>query len=181
MFYKHKFKSSLVVSLLALETYHTRAIGCESTEDLLVVVYSVLQECCGIENPTEENLLEFTSRLQKISEEAVKDPQKVPVKSKGFSTNFYKYLSELSLQNTLMLMTGFDFERARVIYCDLDRDEAIALIKDFTSGMLEQGILSFEAALYGGGNSYKEDSGEVKQLDTSESLKMLQGLGFGAM
>jgi hypothetical protein len=47
--------------------------------------------------------------------------------------------------------------------------------------MLEQGILSFEAALYGGGNSYKEDSGEVKQLDTSESLKMLQGLGFGAM
>jgi len=188
------------ISLLALETYsngHHDGITEDERFDLFI---SVLTEICGVVRPGEDDLAYFLERLQAIHNEIqaeVESQQHVVAPKKpeiGFGTSYTDYISKLSFDSTVLRMTGYDYSAARKIYCELDRDDTMKLIKEYVTGLMEQSRVNLESSMYGFGNSYKNDTSAssspgppgpsgpnviVHDINTEEGKAALRRCGFG--
>jgi hypothetical protein len=109
------------------------------------------------------------------------------VSKKSFGTSYDEYLQRLTLDSTVLRMVGYDVDAARRIYCEMDRDDAMKLIGEYVTGLMEEGLLRLEASMYGFGGKYKEDKGgpssgegqtKHHDLTTDEGKAALRRLGF---
>lgn len=171
------------ISLLAIEVYSLEAGTCTSEDELFDVFFRVITELCGVAQPTDEDLNYFVDRLEVLRGEMIKAEENAPPKaSKSFGTAYHEYLSKLMVDSRILRMVGYNFDAAKKIYCELDRDDAMKLVNEYMTGLLEEGLLNMEATMYGFGGKYKDDKGGTKgnthDLTTEDGKKALRRLGF---
>lgn len=177
------------VPLLAVETYSIQHEFVTSEEDFIAMCCYVLADVCKVKNPDADDIEYFLERIAEKDGEGEEPPG--PSKegkskdSRSFGTEFHKYLGKITLDRTIMMMVGYDYEAARRIYCELDKADARLLYKDYLDGLREKGILYLDAVLYGMGGSYKGDkksSSDVESvkhdLNTAEGMAALRSFGF---
>lgn len=194
-FYKNRFQPGLVVSCLALDHFHY--LLSEAGEQTEQVVYEVsdrvLKECCGVQAPTEEHYVELLERINKISTEAVENQQEEekssnrPDSKKGYyAKDFEQYIKKLDLKDLLYQLTSYDYLQAEHLYCEVDRDIVMGMVKTYIAHESQKNKLMFEACVYGFGGELKSDpraSANDKTFDLStnkkEAMSALKGLGIG--
>lgn len=184
VFYNQSCGRRFSVSLLALEFYAVETQKCESDDDLFDTFMRVVVDFCGVTEPTDEDLNYFVERLNAIRDEVNKEskPQPAGKPRKSFGTSYDQYLQKLTLDSTILRMVNYDIESARRIYCEMDRDDAMKLVNDYVTGLMEEGLLQLEASMYGFGGKYKGDGGKsggrTHDLNTAEGKEALKRLGF---
>lgn len=184
VFYNQVCGRRFPVSLLALEYYAVETQKCDSDDELFDVFMKVVVELCGVTSPTDEDLTYFVERLEKVRTE-VNPESKPPAKPrKSFGTSYDQYLQRLTLDSTILRMVNYDVDSAKRIYCEMDRDDAMKLVGDYVTGLMEEGLLQLEASMYGFGGKYKDDKGgrngpsKTHDLTTDEGKAALKRLGF---
>lgn len=175
------------ISLLAVETYAIHVGDSVTDDELFDLFVSIVTEICGVPDPTTEDIHYFVGRLQEIQDE-LSEPQAVVEKGpkKGWGSSYVEFLQKLSLDSVILRMVGYDFDAAKKLYCDLDRADTMKLVRDYTSGLMQEGLMLLESTMYGFGNSYSEDKGRGKAFDsasahdlrTPEGVAALKRLGF---
>jgi hypothetical protein len=155
------------------------------TDELEDLLCGILHSFCSVEKPSDDDLNYFVDRLKAIQEE-IKDrvPGSSKKASKSFGTSYHEYISKLSIDSTILRMTGYNFDAAKRIYCELDRDDAMKLVTEYINGSMEESLLTLEACMYGMGGSYKNDGGgnkgadKVHDLSTEEGKAAARAMGF---
>lgn len=175
------------ISLLAVETYAIHVGSAVTDDELFDLFVSIVTEICGVTNPTTEDIHYFVGRLQEIQDE-LSEPQAVVEKGpkKGWGSSYVEFLQKLSLDSVILRMVGYDFDAAKKLYCDLDRADTMKLVRDYTSGLMQEGLMLLESTMYGFGNSYSQDKGKGRTFDsanahdlrTPEGVAALRRLGF---
>jgi hypothetical protein len=175
------------ISLLAVETYAIHVGGAVTDDELFDLFVSIVTEICGVTNPTTEDIHYFVGRLQEIQEEITSGPDSARKGAKkGWGSSYVEFLQKMSLDSVILRMVGYDFDAAKKLYCDLDRSDTMKLVRDYTSGLMQEGLMLLESTMYGFGNSYSEDKGRGKAFDsanahdlrTPEGVAALRRLGF---
>lgn len=113
---------------------------------------------------------------------AVSAEKKQPKKSqRGFGTKFAQDFEELDGEGKCLFAADYDFERAREMYCLLDKDVASKIIKSKFDYVINLQVLQFEGVVFGMGGSFDGSGGggntplgDVTTIDNSH----LQGEAF---
>ena len=187
-FFNDKFNRKFPISLMALEIYG-QLFGEEqpTEEELYTLTISLIKDYCGVDEPSDEDFVHFVQYVTKLSADT-KD-KKPPVKRKkprSFGTSYEEYLHGINPDQMILIMTGYDYEQARYIYCELDREVSLAMVGNYVKGCLETNTIRMEASMYGFGGKYKNDrSGEQGRnydMNTDEGVKALSNVkGFGQL
>lgn len=178
------------ISLLAVETYAVHVGEAITDDELFDLFVSIVTEICGLTNPTTDDIHYFVSRLQEIQDELAETPETLEKgPKKGWGSSYVEFLQKLSLDSVILRMVGYDFDAAKKLYCDLDRADTMKLVRDYTSGLMQEGLMLLESTMYGFGNSYSEDknkdrgqssdsNSKVHDIRTPAGLAALRQLGF---
>lgn len=182
IFYNTQGGRRFPIPLLALETYSIQAGSTQTADELLRLFMMIASEICHVKAPSDDDIDYFVQRLQGVQDE-LKELEEPSETTKSFGTAFQEYLNKLTIDSTILRMTGYDFEAARKIYCELDRDDAMKLVNEYVSGLMQEGLLNLESAMYGQGGSYKDDvkskpKANVHDLTTEEGRASLRSFGF---
>lgn len=170
-FYAHRYGRRFPVPLLAVERFYELQEK-TATEEAL---YYTCQECCGRENPSEDDMAYLLQRLIDLSQTSKKpesdasDPHAKPPQTLG--TKYHDLINSLPTDRTLLWMTGYDYDRAYHLYSRVDRDDAMQMVGDFLRIHLEENRVGFENVLYGHGGSYKDDGDSGSSGDTVDLSK----------
>lgn len=183
IFYNMTHGRRFPVSLLALETYAIRVTEVSTEDEHYDMFIKILTSICGVENPQVDDIQYLAERIKSIKDETVEG--KASKAGHSFGTYYQEYLGKLSSDSTILRMVNYDVNAARRIYCELDRDDAYKLMKEYLEGLLEEGRLRMEAAMYGFGGGYKDDGkggsgnvGETFDVSSEEGKAALKAMGF---
>lgn len=179
----HRFS----VPLLAVEIYTELTSSAETDEDFMDAIVTTITQGCGVEEPVDEDFVYLIQRLEELKVEAAGDngaaSGKAPISGRSFGTSFAEFLRNQDTTQILGMMTNFDIAQMREWYCKVDFASTRNAMKNFTMWLIEQNTVNFEAALYGAGNSYKNDtvsSGKpVIDANSKEGMAMLRQYGVG--
>jgi len=182
IFYNHAYGRRFPVPLMALEAYAIASEQAQSDEELFDALLTTISAHCKIASPADADIEYFTNRLVQIKEEIVKNTSEESTKGRSFGTAYLDYVSALPLDAALLKMVNYDIDAAEKLYCSIDRDDAISLVRDYIQGKSEENMVSMEAAMYGMGGKYESDKGGkgCKGIDisTEEGAAALKQLGF---
>lgn len=177
LFYS-EINQPFTVPLLALEMYSNLTEKAESDEEFMEALLETIVVACKVENPAEGDLLYLLEAFSEAAkEQAATAQQSAPKKS--FGTSFAAYLQGLSPVSLLGAMTNYDIPRMRELYCNCDYRQVRDLMKTYTEGAIERNLVTYEAALYAAGGSYKDDSKNVLDANSKEGMAMLSQFGIG--
>jgi len=168
------------ISFMALEVYSTRASQAGKDDELLLSALShAIKTCCGISNPSDRDVAYFVERLEAFySEKNVESATPAVQDNPGFGTEFANYLSSLRVDQLLLKMCNYDYEKANFLYCEIDRDSVQEMLSEYMRGCHELNRVNMEASMYGFGGSYKPKSGGAMDLDSEEGVQSFKQLGF---
>ena len=154
------------------------------TEDeALTAIADVLTTTCGVEKPQPEDVEYFVSRLEEIRLEMEAESSGGAAASslKTFGSSYADYLRTIPLDRIIMQMANYDFARAKVLYCVLDRSDVMLMVSEHIKGRMESGLLSLEACMYGFGGSYESNRASnvvTHDLKTDAGKQALKAFGF---
>lgn len=185
IFYMHAYGRKFPVPLMALEAYAMDSENATTDEELFNVLITTLSKHCGVAQPNDEDIAYFVSRLTKLKEEITENSEEGATYGKTFGSAYMGYISDLPIDGALLKMVHYDIDAAEKLYCDIDRDDAVQLVKDYIKGKAEENLVKMEAAMYGMGGSYEEDKGSKQDnkekgidISTEEGAAALRALGF---
>lgn len=183
VFYMHAYGRRFPVPLMALECYALGSEKAGSDQELLDVLVSTISTHCKISAPKESDIDYFLTRLKEIKAEISENSAEEMVKGKTFGSAYMDYISKLPVDAALLKMVNYDIGAAEKLYCNIDRDDVIQLVRDYIRGKAEENLVSMEASMYGFGGHYekdKKDSGGSKGIDisTEAGAAALKSLGF---
>lgn len=166
-FYDSRFTHRFPVPLLTFEWLHTQQPEEEMSDEQLLRWYAeACRQCCGVQNPTIDDAAYLIQRVvaaSKLNEKNQGSESKY--KRKDFGAALSDYLKTLELEDLILLACGYDYERARHVYCELDRDEATHLIDNFVKELSHRHNIALEVAIYGAGGGYKGNDAETEVID----------------
>jgi hypothetical protein len=181
-----KYGRKFPVSLLSIEFYAIESEKNKEDDNLLYdALVNTVVKTCAINSPDQDDLKYFLSRLEGIRD-SLKGSGEGVAKGKDvktFGSSYLKYLTNLSIDSTLLKMTGYDMAAAARLYCEIDRDDVQKLVDEYVTGKSEENLVLMESSMYGFGGSYADDSGakgpqKSFDLNSAEGLNALKGLGF---
>ena len=182
LFYNQLEKDRFILPLIALESYAIKKPFCKTEEDLLSLIYDILSTYCLGRELEPDDLQTFYDRLEAFNKERDEAAQNPPLKGASFGTSFTEYIQTLPIDQLLLRMCGYDYDNAKVLYCEVDRDEVICIARMYVTGLLEEHKVAMEACMYGFGGKYKGDrlAGDVRvhNLNASGGRQRLKELGF---
>lgn len=183
IFYMHAHGRRFPVPLMALEAYAMDSENAETDQELFDVLMVTLSKHCKVSKPTDDDINYFVSRLGKLKEEIEGNSAEESTHGKTFGSAYMDYISDLPIDGALLKMVHYDIDAAEKLYCDIDRDDAVQLVKDYIKGKAEENLVKMEASMYGMGGSYEEDKGPKKKdkgvdISTEEGAAQLRALGF---
>ena len=185
IFYMHAYGRRFPVPLMALEAYSVDSEGASTDQELFDVLMVTLSKHCKVAEPNDADISYFLERLTKLKEEIEENSKEDSPQGKTFGTAYMDYLSELPIDGALLKMVHYDIDAAEKLYCDIDRDDAVSLVRDYIRGKSQDNLVSMEASMYGMGGSYAEDKDESKpakekgmDISTEEGAAALRQLGF---
>jgi hypothetical protein len=191
LFYQRRYGRHLVLPLLAYE--RAFALFKDITEAELEpdalhdavagALVTVLRECCGVPNPTPDDIRQFDEKLQAAlkDDKAPSDPDKPPPK-KSLGTSFQAaILEKIPITDLLLQMCRYDYARAEFYYAQVDRDDVLEMVNSYLLRVIEEHTYQFEAVLYGMGGHYAEDDKPADDANTTtvdnpaDFFKMMNG------
>lgn len=119
-------------------------------------------EACGIQS-TDENKEYLAARIVEENEKW-KGSNKGSSSSRGkkqFGDGFAQWGGGLSPQELCMYLSEYDFEKARYLYCSVDKQDVMSLANGKLKYDMELAVLSYEACLFGFGGWYGDDDKNV--------------------
>lgn len=176
-----ELREPFTVSLLTIE-YHASIISDDmSDEQIMESFFKTLKFTCGVESPEQSHVEFLLAKFEAIKQES--DQPQQPPRGRSLGSSFFDYLGKLDTVKLLGLMTNYDIDKMRKLYCHTDFMQVKELITAYTEFLREQQIVNFEATMYGMGNSYKDDasSGGGKAIDANskEGRAMMRKFGVG--
>lgn len=127
---------------------------------------------------------EEVEALARITEEANKSSIATGGKGKSFGQDYLEYFKEMSNADKCLVACNYDYERARVLYCETDKDIADAVLSKYMETRWQELKTIFEAAVFGFGGSIggKKDDGPAFDMTSKEgseaAANQLRALGF---
>lgn len=179
LFYNHKYGRKFPVSLMALEAYAIEVEGASEDNEIYDALIRVLAKACDVKSPTKEDIEYLISRITEVGKELADNKKEGDDKGgkskKSFGTSYMEYLHGLSVDSAILKMVNYDITAATALYCDIDRDDVIRLIKEYFSGAAEENLVKMEATMYGSGTSYKGDNGGKKENESTHDISTPEG------
>ena len=157
-------------------------VDTDSQDQIIECFTEALVKGCGLSDPSEDALNYFNSRVTEMQaefEEDSKEPFR-PGKA-GFYSDFVQYASEQSTSVSALLTTNFDYEKAKHLYCTVDRDSALTIIREYFTYSSHMGRMQLEACVYGFGGEMQGASSEkakVFDINSAEAKQSLKNMGF---
>ena len=179
LFYNHKYGRRFPVSLMALEAYAIEVEGATEDNEIYDALVRVLAKACDVKSPDKLDIEYLIERITEVGKELADnkkdDGKKEGKPKKSFGTSYMEYLHGLSVDSAILKMVNYDITAATALYCDIDRDDVIRLIREFFSGVAEENLVNMEANMYGTGNSYKGDKGGKKENESTHDISTPEG------
>jgi len=165
---------------MALEAYSINSEKTTTDQELFDVLVTTISKHCKIRNPTDDDITYFMDRLKEIKEEIAGNAKQLMPQGKTFGSAYMDYVSELPIDGALLKMVNYDIDAAEKLYCTIDREDVVSLVKEYIKGKAEENLVNMEAAMYGFGGSYADDKKESKGMDISseQGAAALKSLGF---
>jgi hypothetical protein len=177
-----KLQDRFTVSLFSVE-YYAKMMSENLTElEQMEVMEDVLRKTCGIVQPVQEDFIFLIEKLTILKQEVEKITLEPGSYRQTFGSSFNKYLNSTDITCLLGKMTNYSLPAMEELYCRADFQHVQEMIRNYTQGLVEQNVVAMEAALYGSGNSYKDDTGSSAQaidVDSKEGKAMLRQFGIG--
>ena len=169
--------------MMALEAYAIDSEHADSDQGLFDVLVTTISKHCKVLKPTDEDIGYFLERLKQLKTEIEENSSEASNHGKSFGTAYMDYISDLPIDGALLKMVHYDIDAAEKLYCDIDRDDVVSLVKGYIKGKAEENLVNLEATMYGMGGSYEDDKGEAKKdkgidISTEEGAAQLRALGF---
>lgn len=175
-FYDDRFTRRFPLPLLLFEWISKHPPAEDADDELTLAYYRQALRVVGIDNPVFEDVAYVIRRVLDVYEQRKPEGRSSPVRDFGHALK--EMLQDFSVEELLLAACGFDYERARKAYCELDRDEALQVIDTWVKLLSHRHNMEYEAAVYGAGGSYK-GSGDSQVIDMTkgdvdlDSLNML--------
>jgi hypothetical protein len=156
-------------------------------ERLPSVVADSLVECGLVDGTaTEEavvHVLQGLDRIAKANTTADKEVSETDPAGKFFAGYLAGWAGKLDVAGLCLYVADYDFFKARDYYTQLDQQTLVAIAHDKLQFEFERARVSFEAAMFGFGGSYKGSSdANTEEFDlTSDNASaevLLKNLGF---
>jgi hypothetical protein len=169
VFYDSRFTVRFPVPLLFFEWVSKNPTHSDATDQEIINHYTYALKFLRVHpNPSQEDLQYVLDRLVKTS--ATGDGRKTsPVK--GFGHALREMLEEMDTQGLLLAACGFDYAKARHVYCELDRDEALHIVNTYVKLMSHHHSMAYEAGVYASGGAYK-DSENTEVIDMTKPVDL---------
>jgi len=179
----HAYGRRFPIPLMALEAYAIDSEGATTDQELFDVLMVTVSKYCKVPKPTDDDITYFLERLQKLKTEIAQNASEDSNNGKSFGTAYMDYIADLPIDGALLKMVHYDIGAAEKLYCDIDRDDVVQLVKDYIKGKAEENLVKMEAAMYGMGGSYEGDKPEEKKekgidISTEEGAAAMRALGF---
>lgn len=184
IFYMHTYGRRFPIPLMALESYALDSEKADSDEELFNVLITTLSKHCKVATPEDADITYFLTRLKGLKEEISENSGDEETKGKTFGSAYMNYIGGLTVDAALLKMVNYDIDAAEKLYCTVDRDDVVQLVRDYIKGKAEENLVRMEASMYGFGGHYEEDKsgkgGKSKGIDisTEEGAAALKSLGF---
>ncbi|WP_422451837.1 hypothetical protein [Endozoicomonas sp. ALC066] len=139
---------------------------------------------CDRTGRTKDDLEAVAVRLAEEKKESEERQEVTKSTKQGFGTSFLEWYSKLSPDLMCLMATGFDFEKARHLYCEVDKEVANEVLKAFSEHSWNEAHLRFEACLFGFGGGYGKGGSSTKgeenvvdatDMDADDLNAMLRG------
>jgi hypothetical protein len=186
IFYIARFKRRFPLPMLTLERIQVLFSELEqaSATDHQVrkCILSALEDTCRqhCQNPKSKDVEYVIDRLNEMMEEA-SDPDEPLPKKKSLATSFITWAASLETDEVCLVASGFDYERAKHLYNEVDRDDVIQMAQQFLKFEMEKVKVGYESVVYGFGGSYEGDSGSSSGGGKSYDLTKDSGRGLAAL
>jgi hypothetical protein len=181
IFYNHR---RFNLSLRSVQAYIEITQENDKEGDPVDQAVRVLTGFCGVVAPAEEDLDYFVERIQGLAKEMedLEGESKPSRKNPSFGSSYQTFLQGADVETTIFRMTGYNYDQSKIIYCKMDRDDALSLVRDYLRHQSELNLVSMESSMYGFGGSYKKDTQEkasnVVNLETKQGVDNLRQFGF---
>ena len=125
-----------------------------------------------------EELMGLTERLAEIKNKEQVESEKAPAKpsaksnKKTFGEDYTKHMTKLGPAEKCLLVSGFDVEKARHLYCTVDKEIADAAIATYFETRWQELKTGFEACVFGFGGSLDGPASDADHdMTTPEGLR----------
>jgi hypothetical protein len=172
VFYKYGHKKRFPVSYLLLELF-AKSIEKYGDEAEVSEVLPPVLSALGIDPPyTEEFIAEVITDISELQES--KSEKKGSGKSSGkrtFGKEFIKWFGSLDIDQTLLLLTNYDFDAAYKIYSTLPASLVDKMIDTKMGYEWTHAEAAFEAVIFGMGGSIKGGSSDPDKTTEEPKTK----------
>ena len=165
------------IPAVAVELYAEEVREDFTDEQYTRLLHKVITVGCKRIVTGQHDLTYVMNRLVALSNKHDGSPARAT--SRTFSSDFINFLNKLTTVQLLGLMTQFDVDAMRKLYCQLDIEDMLDLVNTYISCLMETGQREYEAALYGFGGKYEGDNGQAKQIDANSDQGMAALSAFG--
>lgn len=158
VFYKYKYKKRFPVTYLFLELFTKSLENSDADADVITVLLPVLA-ALDIKPPIPEEVIHGI--LEDLDEHRKKTAERSGKGAAGkggkrtFGKEFIKWFSGLDVEQTLLLVTNFDYEAAYKIYSEVPISFVDKMIRTKLSYDWTIAEKDFEAVVFGMGGSIK--------------------------
>lgn len=187
-FYKDRFSRRIPLTGLFME--RLGALVSEHgdvTEEvtMVAIVGQAMIDAKLVEEITDEALTEVVTQLNEHRDEKKGDEEGAKPQGQGkhFAGYFSEWASGLSYDKLCFYAAGYDYAKAREYFENHDQRSILALADEKLRLEFELARVSFEAALFGFGGSYKDTPREGDSVfdlsdDSQIAENALKNLGF---
>lgn len=117
-------------------------------------------------------------RIRAAKETEEVEPKGKPAVGKGMGVKFAKSFDALPSDEKCLFAADYDYQYARQLYTELDRDAAANVIRAKFNHVLELQMIQFEGVVYGNGGTFEGGDSDAdtttidgESLSESESLE----------
>jgi len=171
VFYKYGHKKRFPVSYLFLELFSKSVEKYGDDADMSEVIPPVLS-ALGIDPPySEEMIIGIVYDLKELQDSRPKGKSNKSSGKRTFGREFIKWFGNLDIDQTLLLLTGYDFDAAYKIYSELPASLVARMIDTKMGHEWTHAEASFEAVIFGMGGSIKGGKSDADKTTDAPKTK----------
>lgn len=179
-FYKAKQKNYQPVSFLLMEAIGVQFESAPETP-LNTLLESACIMCYGKRHGMD--LGELAEAVTEITSDPLEAQDGKLKQKKSLGTSYMQWLSKASPDQLCFMLSGWDHEKARALYCDTDLRDVREMSEVFLEREWNKIQAAYECSMYGFGGSYKGDAAndaDAQDLtkNNPSAVQLIKSLGF---
>jgi hypothetical protein len=118
-----------------------------------------MKACLGMDKVSDKDMEYVAERLTELADRKKPPPEARPTK-KSFATSYAEWVSGLTPDLLCLVLADNDFEKARHLFCEVDKDDVMSMSEAWISKSWEDIKIAYECCVYGFGGGYKDSGPE---------------------